>query len=74
MKWLTSIKEIESVINIIPKQKVHTQMGALGTFYQTLKEEIIPVVYSLFQWVEAEENLVVYSVSPALCNTKTRQA
>ena len=73
MKWLTSIKEIESVINIILKQKAHTQMGALGTHHQTLKEEAAPVVYSLFQWVGAEESLV-YSVRPASPNTKTRQA
>jgi len=33
MKWLTSIKEIESVINIVLKQKAHTQVGALGTHY-----------------------------------------
>ena len=47
MKWLTSIKEIESVINIILKQKAHTQMGALGTHYQTPKGEMVPGGYSL---------------------------
>ena len=70
MKWLTSIKETESVINIILKQKAHTQMGALGTHYQTPKEEIVPVVYSLFQWVEAEAN-PGYCVRPAFTSLQS---
>ena len=47
------IKEIEFIIN--PAQQKATGPGGFtNKFYQTFKEEIIPVLYNLFQTTEAE--------------------
>ena len=47
-------KEIEPIINNLPKQKAPGPVGCTGEFYQTFKEEIIPSLYNLFQRTEAE--------------------
>ena len=49
-----STKETESVINDLPKRRHLFQMGPLVEFYQTLKEEIITILYNLLQRTEAE--------------------
>ena len=41
-------------MNQIPKQKVPGPGGFIGEFYQTFKEEILPIFHSLFQKIEAE--------------------
>ena len=48
------IKSIESTINYIPKENAIGPNGFTGKFYQTFKEEIVPVLYNLFQTTEAE--------------------
>ena len=38
------IKEIQSIINVLPKQKAPGLGGFTGQFYQTFKKEIIPIL------------------------------
>ena len=56
-----STKEIASIINNLTKQKVPGLDGFTGEFYETLKEKIIPLLYIIFQKIEAEE-ITSYSV------------
>lgn len=44
-----SIKGIESIINYLPKQKTPHLDGFTDEFHQLHEEEIILVVYNLFQ-------------------------
>lgn len=52
---LTFIKKVESTINNLPKQKAPNVFS--GEFYETFKEEIAPILYNLFQKIEAEGTL-----------------
>ena len=54
---ITSIV-IESVIKILPKQtKVQDWTTSQGEFYQTNKQELIPILLKLFQKIEEEGTL-----------------
>ena len=55
MNWNISV---ESIINNLLKQKTPDLAGFIGEFYQTFKEEIIPMLYTLFQKIEAEKILL----------------
>ena len=46
------IKEIESIINPQKKKAAHPE-GFTGKFQQTFKEEILLILYNLFQRIEA---------------------
>lgn len=52
-----SIKNIESLINNLPKQKAPGPDEFTSKFYQIFKEEIVPFFYGLFQITEVEETL-----------------
>ena len=67
-------KEIEAVIKNIPKNKSPRPDDFPGEFYQTFKEEILPILLKLFQIIETKEKLPnsFYGVSITFIANQTK--